>query len=767
MNPPPAIPNDTSGGLRGFDSPVVSRNDDHLNRWPLAREVYGIATTGPKDWSVRIGIYGEWGTGKTSVLKLISSMAENAGHIAISFNPWEHSTKESLWRAFVLSIFGEPRLASIPGAFKAHTKRWLGGILKSAKVVESGTAILNEKVGKGVGAGLELVKSFFSFKEKDLKSLRDALGNRRVIILIDDLDRTAPELVPEILFALKELMDAPGFSFICAFDPNVVGKVLGRYHPGFGEGLKFLEKIIDYPRWLPPASIEGLVNLSIAEAKRFCDFVPESAIRDAVPLLPPNPRVVRQFIRLVSLLKPQVERHYDYELHWPVILEANILKIRHPRISHELLNAPSFWSSIGVISLALHGENEEEKLDAAISEHIQKSCTSLGLTPEQLGKSEQKELKALLKAICSHVALFGSPVASVSGLDEQGVAYQVNVAEAPAAVTWKEFDSFIVVWKQNQVSETAKAWIAEHGRRVERNELDVYRELLNAAVQRYAQALHQADNAFTEDEKPALVAQAASLFVLLNSLVFDLGHLGEATMKIGDAELEILVEKWARFAGASLPVHAKFWPRNEAFILKLFEQWSPDVTPLIRILSPYAGIRLRHFDGESAGELHKKLCAVALPKFARQVIAKFHEDGFVRRLIQKEEDTFDARSIIWDSRGPIWGQHRSEIFQILGKASSSRAVQANAYELLHWFVLMREGNAPGNRKSMEDLFSDQGLVDAVWNAASATPLAPRAVYRLRALPKILQQLGMKCEPPPWWQEIVATFIVPVAPSVPS
>ena len=230
----------------GFDAAVVSREADHLNRWPFAKEIYGIAVTGPPNWSVRIGVYGEWGTGKTSVLEFIAAMAKREGQIVVRFNPWEHSTKNSLWRAFVLSIFKHPAIAHIGGGMKARAKELVGGVVKGgAKAIELGASAWNENAGKGVGVGIEMVKSLFDFSAGDLKSLRAELGEKRVIVLIDDLDRTAAELVPEILFALKEIMDVPGFSFICAFDPVVVGDVLGRFHPGFGDGLKFLEKIID------------------------------------------------------------------------------------------------------------------------------------------------------------------------------------------------------------------------------------------------------------------------------------------------------------------------------------------------------------------------------------------------------------------------------------------------------------------------------------------------------------------------------------------
>src|SRR6266478_4587803 len=88
----------------GFDAAIKRREEDYLNRWPFAQELYGIATTGPDDWSVRIGIYGEWGTGKTSVLQFISQSAAENEHILIHFNPWEHSSKQALWNSFANAV---------------------------------------------------------------------------------------------------------------------------------------------------------------------------------------------------------------------------------------------------------------------------------------------------------------------------------------------------------------------------------------------------------------------------------------------------------------------------------------------------------------------------------------------------------------------------------------------------------------------------------------------------------------------------------------
>jgi hypothetical protein len=723
---------------RGCDGPVVDRAADHLNRWPLAREVYGIATTGSKDWSVRIGIYGEWGSGKTSVLKFISSMAEKGGHIVIMFNPWEHSTKESLWRAFVLSIFAEPRLASMQGALKARTKGILGGIIKRASVVESVTAIINENAGKGVGAGLELVKSCFSFNRDDLKSLQEVLGEKRVIVLIDDLDRTARELVPEILFAMKELMDIPGFSFICAFDPVVVGEVLGGQHPGFGNGLNFLDKIIDYPRWLPPPTVEGLAKLALADAKISCPFVPETAIRDAIPLLPTNPRAVRQFVRILALLKPQIQRHSDSELSWPTIIAANILKVRYPRIAHELLGETEFWNSIGTIRFQARDKNEDDEISKALDEQIKKTCDATGV---HLETSQQTELKAALFALTSQMGLF-------IGLYGESASYQFNIAEAPAAVTWKEFDQFLYKWEANQDKNTAEAWIASHASENSRTKAEVFREVLRAAVQRYAEVLHRADNVLVEAEKPTYIEKAKALFALLEALCLDLAEPGS----IGYDELRAIVEKFASFANSGLPIHQQFWSGNEVLILTTFKKWNGDVALLNRVLEPYGGFLPRGFEGDGAGKLRNKLCALALPHFAHQVIGNFRESGFVGRLISRDKNTLDSRRIIWDANGLFGDLLRTETFTVLEEASSNRSVQENAFELLHWFILARTGQAPQDRPNMDAILSNQEIFDAIWNAAVTTQLGPRAVYHLKDLPEIAKTIGIKFVLPVWWQD---------------
>ena len=47
---------------KGFDAPT---EDDALARGAFAADVARVAMKRPPEWSVGIGVYGRWGTGKT------------------------------------------------------------------------------------------------------------------------------------------------------------------------------------------------------------------------------------------------------------------------------------------------------------------------------------------------------------------------------------------------------------------------------------------------------------------------------------------------------------------------------------------------------------------------------------------------------------------------------------------------------------------------------------------------------------------------------
>jgi hypothetical protein len=740
----------------GFDAAVTRRDDDHLNRWPLAREIYGIATTGPRDWSVRIGIYGEWGTGKTSVLEFITAMAKHDGQTVVRFNPWQHSSKDALWLAFVTAIYSQPIFYSMERAGWIRTKKKFRWLLGKGEIAEGGAAVFNETAGKAVGVGLDIVKGWFSFTEDDLKAIRSKLGDKRVIVLIDDLDRTAPELVPEILFALKELMNIPGFAFICAFDPVVVGQVLGDFHPGFGDGLKFLEKIIDYPRWLPPPPPRGLAKLAIADAKQYCDYVPEAELRDAIELLPQNPRSVRQFIRLLKLLGPQIKRHDDDELRWPAILAANVIKVNYPRLAHALLNDIEFWRGIEGVAIMDRGE-EKEKLTGEIEKQVKAVDVSLNT---KLDDAEKAEIVRAMMPLCSNIALWFGGGAEVQ-------VYQMNIAESPHAVTGKEFKEFCVEWDREPSAKNAKAWITDHANQVERLPIEVYRELLSTALDRYLKTVRQPDNVLLAEERLPILTRTQALISMIECLVLELGQIDTPDKLIGSDEIEMIFESFATNLRSYSGKTDDFCTRNEKLLNEIITRWQGDASPLVDAILPYGHWGSRRFDGPNAFALHQRLSAAILPRLAAQVIAGFRQPNFVQRIWTQDKGTAQIRCVLLAHDGPLWKDARKELLVAIQDAGGNQTIQDNVYDLLYWFDHgFSERAGTGDAESLKQLFQDKELLAALWAAATARPLSPYSTIKLNKFVQSLKKIEITVALPTWWEYTIKQIELPKAVNQP-
>jgi len=727
----------------GFDAAIKRREDDHLKRWSFAREIYGITVTGPQEWSVRVGIYGEWGTGKTSVLEFIAQMATDDGHVLIHFNPWEHSSKQALWNSFVDTVYDEleRRFGKLEDAGLKRRRVWLE---KAKEVTKAAAGVYNENLAKLVGSGLDLLKENFGFDEQELKALKRVLNGKRIVVLTDDLDRTAPELVPEILFALKELMDIAGFSFVCAFDPAVVGEVLGKFHPGFGNGLKFLEKIIDYPRWLPPADTNGLVDLAIADSKNFAPYVPELAIRDVVPLLPPNPRAIRQFIRLLALLRPQVERHYANELRWQVILTANAIKVRYPQLADGLLTTRAFWDTLQETSFgAARSGDEGLKKREFLARHTEQVALDRGVS---LQDGQRLQILSLLEKLCSAQNI-------LVWLNADNLSYQMNIAEAPHAVTWKEYDEFLLAWEKDQKPETLQLWIQQHEKRVSRLPLEIYQELFSATVTRYAQLLHDGDTTLTNTNQAALIASATSVFRLLDALSSRLQMSNLHPGSLQEDGLEFVFQKFASVVRASGPVHSQFRTQNNDYLPSILDRWNGDIMPLVKVLKPYHHFPPNGFEHGAARNVYNGLKTLVLSKLAKQIVQLLPVPEFGSRVFTEEIGTDVIRRMLIDPQSALWIECKDEVLTVLKEAPIKPEIQDNIYDLLRLFDY-NLNDQPGTEHEQEvkTLLAQQDIREALWAATTATRLTPLATAKLYRITETLKRQGHSVPYPAWWDE---------------
>lgn len=717
----------------GHDAACISREDDHLNRWPLAKEIYRIAVDGPEEWSVRVGIYGEWGSGKTSVLNFIESMAKRDGHLIFHFNPWKYHNKDNLWKAFVDGLYGkiEAEIGETPGSGKRTAKK-IGGA--TAQAAQSILSVWKKEAGEAAAKGMELLSKCLTFSAADLAHLKAALNGKRLIVTIDDLDRTDGDLVPEILYALKEIMDVPGMAFICAFDPIVVGKVLGKSHPGHDDGLKFLEKIIDYPRYLPDPTEEQLIRFAEVEIQKVCPFVPPEHIKDAVPLLPANPRAIRQFIRILALLKPQINRHHPAEIQWPLVLATSALKVRFPKQAYPILHDKEFWRVADRSSF--FGKKDDDEHNKTLEEKIQSLGTIVSV-------DSQKELKSCLEAIVSKINGW-------AGITVETLEYQANLTEAPHAVTWKEYDDFFNTI-ETPSEDPIKEWAKKHETQVEEPVINIYQELTRSTITKRKHHLDQAANATTKAELKIQMEHVSKALGILK-------HLLDLQPDISPAQREKfyndLMEQFAEYhSWTNEPKYRVARREEKRFINGLFDMEAPHWQVWLDVIGLNRWHSSREDDRPEWATFATKLRAKLKERCALWLIEQFvSQENFLRLVFGEGKHAYQYKTLVLDSSGPIWTNHRTHFLRQL--KGNNPVLQHNAYLLLS--KLLSIAKKGPETKQAEQILNDTEIVEKLWKQCLSNPLNPRMVGSLRETRDKLQtDYNATCSVPKWWERTCA------------
>ena len=282
------------------------------------------------DTPMTIGVQGEWGSGKTSLLNQIWSKLEKSNdehdddhnYLQIWVNSWEHSllcTPEECLLKIINEIIVELLNADVDKNKRDAIKEGVQSLMKGALRISSSLAAGN--------AGAQAVDSLFNNESNTIKKLRQQLKElvqeiknletnpyQRVVVYVDDLDRIEPKDAVKILELLKNIFNVPDCVFVLAIDYQVVVKGLeekfGKQTPeNDWEFRAFFDKIIQLPFSMPMASYDiGKYVLSLLENIAYYDSekdeLSEELIEPLVTLsIGTNPRSIKRLINSLSLIK--------------------------------------------------------------------------------------------------------------------------------------------------------------------------------------------------------------------------------------------------------------------------------------------------------------------------------------------------------------------------------------------------------------------------------------------------------------------------------
>jgi Cdc6-like AAA superfamily ATPase len=109
------------------ERPIVSRDADELDRAPFAEHIAAAIRGWTGNDSLVLALYGEWGTGKSSlknlVVEALRSDPQHSPYI-VEFNPWQWAGQEQVSQAFFREIGSTLGRKDSGEQAKASAKRW-------------------------------------------------------------------------------------------------------------------------------------------------------------------------------------------------------------------------------------------------------------------------------------------------------------------------------------------------------------------------------------------------------------------------------------------------------------------------------------------------------------------------------------------------------------------------------------------------------------------------------------------------------------------
>lgn len=251
------------------DKPIEKQEDDLLGRASFSNQL-GKAIYGHEEKSsLVIGLFGEWGTGKTSIINMVEneilrlSLKDNKKQFIIRFSPWNYTDKDNLISLFFESLQSKLKEFDTKKMYKSVRKAlcdyanaldvlsYIPGM--SPKLVEIIKAIAKEQ-GEQLEDKPDLDKSRETL-EKELMKI-----NSKIIVIIDDIDRLTNIQIRDIFQLVKQVADFPNVIYLLVMDRNVVQRALAEVH-NLEDGNEYLEKIIQIPLELPVLSKSKLDDI--------------------------------------------------------------------------------------------------------------------------------------------------------------------------------------------------------------------------------------------------------------------------------------------------------------------------------------------------------------------------------------------------------------------------------------------------------------------------------------------------------------------------
>lgn len=267
-----------------------------------------------------IGIYGKWGSGKSSLMNLVRGKVDKKGKniVTVFFTPWQYQKQDNVLIPLFLTL--KETIEKSP-TFTSRMKDVTTKIKKVASITSETVlySLLNQIIGSNelkniaksyeertdITASLEFGRTLYFRKLKsDFQNLVSYLvsDTGKLIIFIDDLDRCPPEQIIEMLESIKLFIGVKNCIFIIGMNYDIIASCIKYkyrdYHLKGEDVEEYLEKIVQLPFRIPalhPKAIEKFID-KIETDEDICKL--KSFFSE---FLPKNPRKIKKVLNVFRL----------------------------------------------------------------------------------------------------------------------------------------------------------------------------------------------------------------------------------------------------------------------------------------------------------------------------------------------------------------------------------------------------------------------------------------------------------------------------------
>lgn len=327
------------------DTPILLSDKavayDLLDRKHIIESLFGTIAHYRPQSSFVVGLEGEWGGGKSTIINIVKNMLKEQGNstagrdyiIIDSFNPWLYSDNET----FLL------------GMFDAILKN--SGINYSVSRSRRTIAAISELLSKNdvtscVGALLDMPRKLSDTVQDikdDINRYLESSDNV-IVFFIDDVDRALPENVLFLFKILSVVLDLKKTIYVLSYDPVQLSKILS---DGLNVDPKFIEKIVQMKikADVPSASMKDVYETCLGKIlSAYGESCGSKDYAASISHICSSIANVREFKRFVNSALYTMISQGDH-LYKPDLLAIEYIKYSNNELYQKLFNNKQFLVS--------------------------------------------------------------------------------------------------------------------------------------------------------------------------------------------------------------------------------------------------------------------------------------------------------------------------------------------------------------------------------------------------------------------------------------